>query len=193
VSQPSQDDQQLATLKLTYERLGHERDRLRDARGFFGRGLGPAPVSAGISTALVSALGEGKNPGLLGLALASLIALIAVSVWYDGKPSYRHLYAGNVKRLREQIGRDHPELAEAARLESGIHVEDLLPPDDWYRRMIRLERDIYGGERTGNQWRAPWKEVRDLQDGLDHERTGLRFVHALWVVVVASLVLSVLV
>jgi hypothetical protein len=193
MSQPADHDQQLATLRLTYERLCHERDRLRDARGYFARGLGPAPVSAGIATVLVSALSEGRNPGLLCLAVAALIALIVVGVWYDGKPSYRHLYALNIEALRAEIRSEHPVLTETAQLEKRTRVEDLLPPDDWYRAMIGLERDIYGDERTQNQRRAPWQPVRDLQDGMDHERTGLRFVQALWVVVVAALVLSVVV
>jgi hypothetical protein len=193
MSQPANHDQQLATLRLTYERLCDERDRLRDARGHFARGLGPAPVSAGIATVLVSALSDGRNPGLLWLAVAALIALIVVGLWYDGKPSYRHLYALNIEELRGRIRTEHPRLTERARLGKQTRVEDLLAPDDWYRAMIGLERDIYGDERTQNEWRAPWQPVQDLQDGLDHERTGLRFVQALWVAVVAALVLSVVV
>jgi len=189
--QTANHDQQLATLRLTYERLCHERDRLRDARGHFARGLGPAPASAGIATVLVSALSDGRKPGLLLLAVAALIGMIVVGLWYDGKLAYRHLYALKIKELRGQIRREHPSLAETAQLEERTRVEDLLPPDDWYRAMIRLERQIYGDERTQNQWRVPWQPVRDLQDGLDSERTGLRFVQALWVVVVAALVLSV--
>jgi hypothetical protein len=190
MSQPVDHDQQLATLRLTYERVCHERDRLRDARGYFARGLGPAPVSAGIATVLVAALSEGRNPGLLGAAVAGLAALIVVGVWYDGKPSYRHLFARKIEDLRSQIRSEHPRLAETAAPGRRDPVEDLLPPSDWYRAMIRLERDIYGHDRTQNQRRAPWQPVCDLQDGLDHERTGLRFVQALWVVIVTALVLS---
>jgi hypothetical protein len=107
--------------------------------------------------------------------------------------TYRHLYALKIKELRGQIGSEHPRLAETAQLEERARVEDLLPPDGWYGAMIGLERDIYGDERTKNQWRVPWQRVCNLQDGLDSERTGLRFVQALWVVAVAALVLSVLV
>jgi hypothetical protein len=191
MSQPANPDQQLTTLRLTYERLCHERDRLRDARGHFARGLGPAPASAGIATVLVSALSDGRRPGLVWLAVAALIAMIVVGLWYDGKLAYRHLYALKVKELRGRIRSEHPRLAEAARLEERTRVEDLLAPDDWYRAMIGLERGIYGDEQTQNRWRVPWQRVCDLQDGLDSERTGLRFVQALWVVVVAALVLSV--
>lgn len=170
--QPPDAEQQLATLKLTYDRVCHERDRLRDARGFFARSLGPLPASAGISTALVAVLGEGENPALLVLALVGLVALVVLGIWYDGAPAYRHLYAA-------RAGSDPGE--------------DLLAPADWYRAMIRREREIYGADRTRNRWRAPWEKVRDLQDGLDHERTGVRLVQAVWVLVVAALVLSVLV
>ena len=178
--------QELATLKLTYERLCQERDRLRAARGFFARGLGPAPASAGIATALVAALGDGKNPGLLAAATGVLIAMILLSIAYDGKPAYRHLYASEIKAIRTQIA-GHPRLAKSSdRWEQ--EPEDLLPPAEWYRAMIQLERALYGREREKNRLAAPWKSVRNLQDGADVERTGVRLVQTLWVIVVALLV-----
>jgi hypothetical protein len=160
-SRESEADQELATLKLTYERLCQERDRLRAARGFFARGLGPAPASAGIATALVAALGDGKNPLLLAAATGVLIAMILLSIAYDGKPAYRHLYASEIKAIRSQIAGQPRPAKTSGRWKQ--EPEDLLPP-------------------------AEWKPVRNLQEGADLERTGAQLVQALWVIVVALLV-----
>jgi hypothetical protein len=165
MGEDAQDDH-LETLKAIYARVSNERDRLRDARGHFARGLGPAPASAGIATALVAAFGGGKNPLLLGLAAAGLLLMVICSIWYDGKPAYRHLYA---KRL-------------------GQVPADWLGPQAWYRAMIALEKDIYGDPRDRNRRSPPWADVNDLQDGVDLERTGLHVVQVLWVGVVALLV-----
>ena len=159
-------DDHLETLKAVYARVCNERDRLRDARGHFARGLGPAPASAGIATALVAAFGGGKNELLLGLAAAGLFLMVLVSIWYDGKPAYRHLYTDRLDQV----------------------PPDSLAPQAWYRAMIDLEKDIYGAPRGRNRSVPPWTEVNDLQDGVDLERTGLRVVQVLWVVVVGLLV-----
>jgi hypothetical protein len=191
MSQPTKDEE-LKTLELTYRRLCDERDRLRAARGFFSRGLGPAPASAGISIALVAAFGDGANPAFLGPALAGVVAMVVVGIWYGSAPPYRVLYARKITGIRREINAKHPELVRSEQRDGPDRVEDRLPPATWYRTMIRLEREIYGGDQTRNHSLPPWKLPQTLQEGLDSERTGTLCVQALWVVVVALLVLSVL-
>jgi hypothetical protein len=169
-----QHDTELETLKAVYDRLGKERDRLRDARGYFARGLGPAPASAGIATALVAAIGESDDTVALAVAVVLVGIMILVSTVYDGKPAYRHLYARRLSRTR-----------------TDLLAPDTLPPSEWYRKMIELERDIYGWPpRQNNHYFLPFKKVNNLQDGLDSERTGRIVVAALWVVVVLVLVIA---
>jgi hypothetical protein len=120
-----------------------------------------------------------------------LIAMILLSIAYDGKPAYRHLCASEIKAIRSQIA-GHPRLAKSSgRWEQ--EPEDLLPPAEWYRAMIQLERTLYGGEREQNQLATPWTPVRNLQEGADLERTGTRLVQALWVIVVALLVAATMI
>jgi hypothetical protein len=162
-------------LKLTYERLREESKRLRDARGFFARGLGPAPASAGIAAALTAALGHHHNRGWLYAALVLLGLMIFVGMLYVGKPAYRQLYARRV----EQNPAFHPR-----------HLAQ-LPPKEWYELMIELELSLYGEElESGNRWLTPAATVDDLQTGVDAERTGALVVQLLWVGVVACLVIS---
>ena len=80
-------------LKLEYDRLCRERDRLRDARGRFSLGLGPAPASAGIATTVAATLGESPDETLLIIAMILLGMLVLVGMVYDGKPAYRQLRA----------------------------------------------------------------------------------------------------
>ena len=187
----SSENDELATLRATYQRLSHERDRLRDARGFFARGLGPAPASAGIATGVVAALGDGKNPGFLFAAVGVLVAMVTVSIAYDGALAYRHLYARRIKALRS-TGLQEEELLPKA---SDWHQkpEDRLREVKWYRAMISVEREIYGPEYDHNRFRLPCVAVTNLQDGVDLERTGVRLVQGLWVVVVGLLVAATVV
>src|SRR5436190_5319327 len=89
---------ELDTLKLTYDRLREETKRLRDARAGFARGLGPAPASAGIATAVTAALGEPHHRGWLYAALVLLALMVVVGMLYVRLPAYRQLYA---RRVRE--------------------------------------------------------------------------------------------
>jgi hypothetical protein len=178
--------EELERLRLEYERVCGERDRLRDARGFFARPLGPAPASAGISTALVTTLGSNLDGGYLAVALISLLLLIILGAWYDGKPAYRHLYAREIRGVRNTVGR-----RARARLQKSPNE---LPPSlpEWYREMIAREIAVSGDEQLENGWRWPWQPVTTLQEGLDSERTGLRSVQLLWLMVIGFLVLAVL-
>ena len=172
-------EQDPETLKAIYERLCQERDRLRDARGFFARGLGPAPASAGIATGVVAALSEGPNHVVLWFAVGVLCAMVMLSTWYGAKAPYRHLYARTVP--------------EAVRASAAQKPEDSLEVTEWYRKMIRLERDLYGSLRTENRYLPPWKRAENLQEGADLERTGALLVQGLWVIVILLLVLATIV
>jgi hypothetical protein len=179
-------DEQLERLRLEYERVCGERDRLRNARGFFARPLGPAPASAGISTALVTTLGSNLDGAYLALALMSLLLLVVLGLWYDGKPAYRHLYAREIRGVRDTVGK-----RARTRLQHGP-VESPPCLHEWYREIIAQEIAIIGEEQLDNAWRWPWQPVRTLQEGVDSERTGLRSVQLLWLMVIGFLVLAVL-
>jgi hypothetical protein len=165
----------LDTLKLTYDRVREESRRLRDARAHFARGLGPAPTSAGIATAVTAAFGQQQNRGWLYAALALLALMVLVGMLYVRLPAYRQLYA---RRLRQDPGLAPGQL-------------DQLRPEEWYERMIALERSLYGDQiEDRNRWLAPFATVDDLQTGADAERTGALAVQALWVGVMICLVVS---
>jgi hypothetical protein len=166
---------QLDTLKLTYDRVREESKRLRDARAGFARGLGPAPASAGIATAVTAALGEHHHRGWLYAALVLLALMTVVGMLYVRKAAYRQLYA---RRVQQDPGLAPRQLAE-------------LSPEQWYERMIELELSLYGDElEPGNRWLSPFARTDDLQAGADAERTGALAVQALWVGVMICLVVS---
>jgi hypothetical protein len=183
-------------LEATYAGLRGERDRLRSARGFFARPLGPAPASAGISTALVSALGPNLDRGFLWAALGSLGLLVLAGVAYDGKPAYRHLYALELVGERTSgssrfaLPKNQAKLSREAAVK--VLQDELLDPIEWHKTMIERERAIIGPPAVCNSYRWPWFEVTTLQDGVDVERTGLRAVQGLWLSVIVMLVLATL-
>lgn len=163
------------TLRLTYERVRDESKRLRDARAHFARGLGPAPASAGIATAVTAALGQHEQRGWLYAALVLLALMTVVGILYVRKPAHRQLYA---ERVRADPSLAPRELAK-------------LSAEEWYARMIELELSLYGETlHERNRLLLPGAEVKDLQDGADAERTGALGVQVLWVGVMACLVVS---
>src|SRR3712207_5327810 len=154
--------------RLSYEQVVRERDRLRDARGAITRQLGPLPVAAGISTALVGAVADkpGK-PVFLYLALCTLAVLVLVSFLYSGMRPYRQLRALHEEEWRLGLEQRHPGILGKAE-RNDLPPEVFLGEGDWYAEMLRLERKIYGESRAGNApFRPPWPGVEDLQDGLD--------------------------
>jgi hypothetical protein len=183
------EDEGLAALQLAYEQTIQERDRLRGARSFFARQLGPLPAFAGISVALVGAFSENVHHRLwLWIALGVLILLILVSLTYSGMPAYRQLRARREEKWRERL---EEEFAEPARQASslGLRVEDLLTPREWYIAQIQLERELYGPPGKRNRLLLPsWDlDDSDLQDQLDRERTGVFLAQALFLIVMGCL------
>jgi hypothetical protein len=183
------DEQRLQVLQETYRRVCAERDRLRDARAFFARPLGPAPASAGISTALVTTLASNLDTGFVWAAVGTLVLLVLVGIAYDGKPSYRHLYARELAGVRSTRGR------AARRVQAAVSAkppaDEKLAPAAWYRLMIERERAVLGEPAFDNRYHWPWFQVRTMQEAVDVERTGLRAVQALWLGVIVLLVLAV--
>lgn len=164
----------LKTLELEYEDICRERDRLRAARSDFSRQLGPLPVAAGISTGTIAVFARHvRHSELLWVALGLLVALVLVSILYSSVPAYRHIRAVKERRLGKPDG---------------------LPPTDWYRRMIELERAIYGSPIEHNRYKLlPRRRPSDLQDAFDRERVGLYAVQLLFVLLVIALALSQLI
>jgi hypothetical protein len=182
-------DNELATLKLVYEQTIQERDRLRGARSFFARQLGPLPTFAGISVGLVGAFSDRIHHGpWLWIALGLLGLLVVVSLLYSGMPAYRQLRANKETMWREDLKQRCSR--EASRAESsGLRVEDMLSSREWYISQIQLERDLYGALGKKNRLMLPsWNlDNTDLQDQLDRERTGVFVAQALFLVVVGCL------
>jgi hypothetical protein len=198
-------------LKLEYERLCRERDRVRDARGRFLLGLGPAPASAGIATAVAATAAERPDETLLIIATALLGLLVVVGMVYDGKPAYRQLRARSDEErlaspfceLRRRLSacweRWMPPLLHAQRSSERTQPEPEPQPEpevtakkDWYVREIERELALFGKPERDNHWRAPWSRVTNLQEGLDSERTGARVIGLLWVAVIGLLLAAVL-
>src|SRR6202043_3361376 len=106
---------------------------------------GPAPASAGISTALVATLGSHLDTGFVWAAVGTLALLVLVGVAYDGKPAYRHLYARELAGVRTSGSRFvmwRGRATHDARAARRATEDDRLGPVAWYRTMIRRERDI---------------------------------------------------
>jgi hypothetical protein len=165
--------------RLTYERIVAERDRIRAARAFFARQLGPLPAVAGVSVALVGAFSEEiSHKWLLLVALVLFALMVLVSVLYSRMPAYRDLRA---HRVRNET------------MEEGVPG---MQPAAWYDAEIKLEHSIYSSRVDGtNSGRLPRRLPRrnltgDLQAQLDKERLGVFVVQGLFLCVIACLVLA---
>lgn len=184
------DNGEVAALRLSYEDVRRESKRLRDARAAVTRQLGPLPISAGILVGLVAAFSDKAAQLPLWLAFAFFCALILLSIAYSDMRPYRQVRAAKEAEWRKKLEARHREAAVRAR-EIGLQVEDLLPEREWYAAMIQLERQIYGDlDRIDNRHGLPTRDLQDLQDGFDRERTGLYAVQVLFGLVIACLLVS---
>ena len=173
ISTVSDDD--VTGKRLTYERMSEERDRIRAARAFFARQLGPLPAFAGISVAVVGAFSEEiRNETWLWVALIAFAAMVAVSVFYSRMPAYRELRA---QRISNNNTAEGDESMDSAR---------------WYQAEIDLERRIYTSQGCrGKFWWWPRRNLDgDLQEQLDKERLGVFLVQSLFLLVIAFLVFA---
>jgi hypothetical protein len=168
----TQDPDELDARRLTYNRLAAERDRLRGARAFFARQLGPLPAIAGLSLAAVGVFAHKiQNHTWLWIALAAFAAMVVVSIFYSRMPSYRELRAA--RRATLPGGQAH-------------HT-----PRAWYDAEITLEQDIYscGGTRCAVWWPLLRSDC-NMQRQMMKERFGVVIVQLLFLLVVVSLVLA---
>jgi hypothetical protein len=159
-------------LKLRYDQVTEERDRIRQARAHFARQLGPLPAFAGLSVSVVAAFADNVNhEAWLWAALGVFIAMTVVSMLYSRMPAYR--------QLRARAEGDKQPLSE-------------MTVEQWYATEIELEGKLYGEPRTSNKIRPP--PVRnlggDLQVQLDRERTGVFVTQSLFILLITCLVLA---
>ena len=160
-------------LRLAYEQLRDERNRLRGARQFFARQLGPLPAFAGISLAAVGAFSnEIKDEAWLWVAVGLFALMVLTSIAYSRMPAYRELRAERLRTMSEGSQADAPA--------------------GWYRAEHQLEASIYAsGCRRSLFWRLPYRNLdSDMQEQMDKERFGVFVVQILFLLVVACLVLA---
>lgn len=159
--------------ELTYDRIKQESDRLRDARQFFARQLGPLPAVGGISLGAVAAFSEKAKNCWLVVALVFFALMLVASFFYSRMPPYRELRS----RALGVNGVDQ-----------GMPTTE---PRDWYNAEINLETAIHGADRPPNLWKLlPPTRRGDMQDQLDKERFGLFLVQGLFLGVIASLIIA---
>lgn len=175
---------ELGVRRLIHERLTGERERIRAARAYFARQLGPLPAAAGISVAIVGAFSDKiTNRTWLYIALGGFGVMIVLSVAYSRMPAYRELRS---QRLETDADRQH-QVSEAPK--SG---DQASTPLEWYRAENKLEHDIYAGSGTTRRlWWLPRKDrAAGLEEQLDKERFGVFAVQGIFLVVIASLFLA---
>lgn len=194
---PDADDQR-KTLEAAYNEACAERDRLREARSAFSRQLGPLPVAAGLSTGtIVVFAGHGRATGFLWAALGLLVAMVVVSILYSSIPAYRQIRAARDDEAPGRPGEGGwaPRPSGCGVKASSLELCDELPRDndsqlEWYRKMLALERRIYGEGSKRPRLGLPTFKPTDLQDAFDRERTGLYAVQVLFVLVIVMLALA---
>jgi hypothetical protein len=124
----------VATLRLIYADVIHERDRLRDARRAVTARLGPLPASAGLIIGLFAGLRQiegGRAEGLVWAAFGVLCLLTLISI-----------AASRLRPYRSEREKGWPE--------EGLAPEDLRPEQDWLIEMIVRERRVYHGRLKKN-------------------------------------------
>jgi hypothetical protein len=190
---PNVEQAESDALRLAYDDIIRERDRLRDARASVTQRLGPLPASAGIAIALVGSLAEKVSEAALIVAVGLLFVVVCVSITYSLLSPYRALRAKYEEEFTER--RIASSAAEAAKNEKTheLGFDERAQARDWLEHMIELERRIYGPLDAGRRsFRLPFR-IATLQDGFDAERTGLYAVQVLFVAIIGALVAGILV
>lgn len=179
------EDPELDALKLRFEDLRRENERLRDARSAITAQLGPLPISAAIVAGLVSGFALGGkthlHEGDLRLALWLFGAMVLVSMLASTFRPYRKL---RDKLIKDSKDTDKPEKATSAR--------------EWYQRMIKLEETLRGTSGRSGFWAwlgafipipIPFR-AKSLQSACDQEWKGLFLTKSLFVAVIVLLILA---
>ena len=187
------EDPELDALKLRFEGLQRENERLRDARSAITSQLGPLPISAAIVAGLVSGFALGGkthlHEGELHWALWLFGAMVLVSMLASTFRPYR--------KLRDKLltKSEKPNKDAKAKL---ADPEEASDPKEWYRRMIALETELRGSSvRSGFRARLgaffpipiPFR-AKDLQSACDQEWKGLFLTKSLFVAVIVLLILA---
>jgi hypothetical protein len=169
-------------LRLRFEDLQRENERLRDARSAITSQLGPLPISAAIVAGLVSGFTvDGKahlNHTLAHWALGAFGLMVLVSMISSILKPYR--------KLRDELEKDPTKCPSGA-----------TDPTDWYLRMIAVEEGVRGTSKSGF-WSSvagflplplPWR-AKTLQTACDQEWKGLFLTKTLFVAVIVLLILA---
>lgn len=133
------DPDRTAALRLEYEDLVRERDRLRDARRSVTSALGPLPAASAVAVGLFGLLDTDLAGGRLKLYIGVLVlfALMAVAgLLATLRKPYRKL-------RKESLGDDRVSVkadSEAA----------------WLTTMIALEKGIYPDLQDGFEYERTW-------------------------------------
>jgi hypothetical protein len=165
----------LETLKLRYQQVLAERDRLRSARAGVTSRLGPLPASAAIVIGLAGGVAHGVDPGYLIAAAILLFVLIVFRTVYSGLSPYRILLA---KKLG--IQKDQPERFVGTTVDSSRQ-------EQWLKERICQEGGIYGQLRT-QQGFTLTRQPNDLQEAFDVQRWVLIVVQLWFALIILVLV-----
>jgi hypothetical protein len=181
------EDPELEALKLRFEDLRRENERLRDARSAITAQLGPLPISAAIVAGLVSGFALGGKTHLhereLYLALWLFGAMVLVSMLASTFRPYRKLRDKAIEDSEDPDAVD-PEKAKSAK--------------EWYTRMIKLEETLRGTSVRSGFWAwlgallpipVPFR-AKSLQSACDQEWKGLFLTKSLFVAVIVLLILA---
>jgi hypothetical protein len=126
-----QGQDRLEVLKLVYQDILTECDRLRSARAAVTGRLGPLPASAGIVLALVGSVADQVGLAFLITAGGRFVALVAVSVMFGGVARYRLLRAKHLPTEPAQADQQ----AESAPKDLGFRNDPRsIPSPGWRRR-----------------------------------------------------------
>jgi hypothetical protein len=129
----------LPTLRLVYDDLVRERDRLRDARRAVTSQLGPIPAVSAVVIALFGTLSDNISDSystlLFKVAIGAFILMVVISTIAVFRQPYR--------KLREKALGELPGGGQSLDGESEI---------DWLSTMIRLERKLTEGLERAFEW-----------------------------------------
>jgi hypothetical protein len=115
-------------LRLVYDDLVRERDRLRDARRSVTSQLGPLPVASAVVVGLFGGLSRDIKGVLLTSLYAIALALFGVIVWYSAKAIEQSPYRTQRDAILPNDGRGLDKESESV----------------WLARMIEMERSVRG-------------------------------------------------
>jgi hypothetical protein len=182
-------DPELEVLKLRYEDVVRECDRLRSARASVTTRLGPLPASAAIVIGLVGTVGNDVGEGYLIAAVALFGLIVLLSMLFSSLAPYRLIRGRRIaaNRVRDKCENDD-ELPFV-----GNTVGEARDPAIWLYEMLELEDEIYGRLRTSQPRLLPrkWKDL-DLQDAFDIERYALNVVQLMFAAIIIVLVVGIL-